>query len=149
MTNLDSVVHVEGKEHAVNCLCRDMWHAKSLGNCVWDMDSQGSANKDPEMGALKVVSKGVASIRTAENTRKPRGFMHPMRSRPAVRESLESAHGYMRPVFSKACEQALTVLEVELSSKSKQKSPKPLQHKWRKWFVMQSVMQQRISDTLK
>ena len=140
MTNLDSVVHEEGKGHAVNCLCRDLWHAKSLSNCVWNMDAQGSANKDPEMGALKVVCKGVAITRTAKNTRKLRGFMHPMRSRPTVRECLESAHGNMRSVFSKAYEQALAVLEVELSSKGRQKSPKPLQHKWRQWLVMQSIM---------
>lgn len=53
----------------MECLCRDLWHAKSLSSSGWDMDSQGSADKNPEVGALKVVGKSIANIMASEDTR--------------------------------------------------------------------------------
>ena len=74
---IGSVVHVEGKEHAVNSLCRDLWHAKSLGNCVWDMDSQGSANSGAKAdhGGNPYKAEVHAHIKETGRTKSP----HPVR----------------------------------------------------------------------
>ena len=70
VTDLDSMVHVEGKEQAVDCVCvcGNLRYAKALGDSIWDMDSQSSSDKNPDVGAHKAVGKRTADIWTAEDT---------------------------------------------------------------------------------